>query len=217
MAKNDEIPRVVIAVPLGSPFIYWRVVAALLEMERPLESDLMVFQGALVDRARNYLVDQMLNHPLNPTHIFFLDADIVPASDTLVQLLRHRLPIVSGLYRKRLPPHEPVAFVKTHPLKKGGRGDLRPISTKGSRLKQADVVGGGCLLVRREVFEKVKGPWFTSEWRSEGHLSEDFSFCEKAKKAGYKIVVDTAVKPSHLEPMGIGTDRKGKVSFIPLD
>ncbi|HSA59056.1 MAG TPA: hypothetical protein VLJ37_05160, partial [bacterium] len=79
MAKRDEIPRVVMAVPLASPFIYWRTVAALLEMERPLESDLMVFQGALVDRARNYLVDQMLHHPLNPTHIFFLDADIVPA------------------------------------------------------------------------------------------------------------------------------------------
>jgi len=209
MSKANEIPRVVIAVPLGSPFIYWRVVAALLEMERPLESDLMVFQGALVDRARNSLVDQMLHHPLEPTHIFFLDADILPAPDTLIQLLRHRLPIVSGLYRKRLPPHEPVAFVKGKVL--------RPISTKGPRLKQADVVGGGCLLVRREVFEKVKGPWFTSEWRTEGHLSEDFSFCEKARKAGYKIMVDTKVTPAHLEPMGIGTDRKGKVSFIPLD
>jgi GT2 family glycosyltransferase len=210
MTKNDEIPRVVIAVPLGSPFIYWRVVAALLEMERPLESDLMVFQGALVDRARNSLVDQMLNHPLNPTHIFFLDADIVPASDTLMQLLRHRLPIVSGLYRKRLPPHEPLAFLRK------GRA-LKPIAVKGPRLKQADVVGGGCLLIRREVFEKIRGPWFTSEWRDDGHLSEDFSFCEKARKAGYKILVDTAVKPSHLEPMGIGTDRKGKVSFIPLE
>jgi hypothetical protein len=210
MTKKDEIPRVVIAVPLGSPFIYWRTVAALLEMERPLESDLMVFQGALVDRARNYLVDQMRNHPLDPTHIFFLDADIVPSSDALMKLLRHRLPIVSGLYRKRLPPYEPMAFVRK------GRA-LRSISVKGPRLKKVDVVGAGCLLIRREVFEKMSGPWFTSEWRGDGHLSEDFSFCEKAKKAGFPIVVDTSVNPLHLEPMGVGTDRNGKVAFIPLD
>ncbi|HEX5037279.1 MAG TPA: hypothetical protein VFX30_08990 [bacterium] len=211
MTRSDEIPRVVIAVPLGSPFIYWRTVAALLEMERPLESDLMVFQGALVDRARNYLIDQMRNHPLDPTHIFFLDADIVPRPDALMKLLRHRLPIVSGLYRKRLPPYEPMAFVK----KKGPF--LKPISLTGPKLKTVDVVGAGCLLIRREVFEKIRAPWFTSEWRTEGHLSEDFSFCEKAKKAGFKIAVDTTVNPLHLEPMGVGTGRKGKVDFIPLD
>jgi hypothetical protein len=210
MTRSDEIPRVVIAVPLGSPFIYWRTVAALLEMERPLESDLMVFQGALVDRARNYLIDQMLNHPLDPTHIFFLDSDIVPRADTLMKLLRHRLPIVSAMYRKRLPPYEPMAFVKKGPF-------LKPIAVKGTKVKTVDAVGAGCLLIRREVFEKIRAPWFTSEWRMEGHLSEDFSFCEKATKAGFKIVVDTTVNPLHLEPMGIGTAKGGKVGFIPLD
>lgn len=210
MAKRDEIPRVVMAVPLASPFIYWRTVAALLEMERPLESDLMVFQGALVDRARNYLVDQMLNHPLNPTHIFFLDADIVPAADTLMRLLRHRMPIVSGMYRRRLPPYEPMALLRRGRM-------LHPVPVKGPRLRRVDVVGAGCLLIHRDVFEKVRPPWFTSEWRRDGHLSEDFSFCEKAQKAGYRVMVDTTVNPLHLEPMGVGTGRDGKVSFIPLD
>jgi len=207
---QNQIPRVVLAVPLASPFIYWRTVAALLEMERALESDLMVFQGALVDRARNRLVEQMLHHPLDPTHIFFLDADIVPPSDALMKLLRHRLPIVSGMYRKRLPPYEPMAFLR--------RGKaLRPISAKGARLRKVDVVGAGCLLIRREVFEKMPSPWFASEWRSEGHLSEDFSFCEKAKKFGHKIMVDVSVRPLHLESMGVGTGRDGKVAFVPMD
>lgn len=204
--RKGSKPRVVIAVPLATPWIYWRTVAAILEMERSFESDLMVFQGALVDRARNRLIEQMLDHPIQPTHLFFLDADIVPPADTLMKLLATCKPIVSGLYRRRLPPYEPMAFVKN-----------KPIPIKGPRLRKVDVVGAGCLLIRREVFEKINPPWFTSEWTDKGHLSEDFSFCEKAQEAGFEIIVDTSVRPLHLEPMGVGTSNRNTVSFVPLD
>ncbi len=207
----QEEPRVVIAVPLATPLIYWRVVASILGLDKPEETDLMVFQGALVDRARNHLVDRMLHHPIEPTHILFLDSDVLPAPDTLVKLLEAEQPIVSGFYRKRLPPHEPVAFVKDK------KGNLQPIAAAGRRLQKVDAVGAGCLLIQREVFKKIKGPWFTSEWTETGHLSEDFSFCEKAKKSGYKIYVDTTVTPLHVEPMGIGTNSDGAVRFAPLD
>lgn len=213
-------PRVVIAVPLAGPMIYWRTVAAILELEKPEACDLMVFQGALVDRARNHLVQKMLEHPMEATHLFFLDADIVPPPDALERLLRAGVPIISGIYRRRLPPHEPMAF------KKDSRGHLRPISMKGSQTPmkgtkspqspEVDIVGGGCLLIQRKVFEKIGPPWFTSEWREEGHLSEDFSFCEKARKAGYKILVDWKVLPLHIEPIGIGTSTTGKASLISL-
>lgn len=214
--KNNPLPeaRVAIAVPLGTPWIYWRTMAAILEMEKPDESDLMVFQGALVDRARNILIEQMLHHPMEPTHLLFLDADIVPPAETLVQLLKHQVPIVSGLYRKRLPPHEPMAFVKR---KKSGSIVFEPISLKGPKLKKVDVVGAGCLLIQRDVFENISEPWFTSEWTNQGHLSEDFSFCEKAKQAGYEIYVDMSARLLHLEPMGVGTDSQGKVTFVALD
>lgn len=203
--KKTTEPRVVIAVPLAGPMIYWQTVAGILEMKKPSRSDLMVFQGALVDRARNILVERMLDHPMAPTHIFFLDADIVPPADALKRLLRAHRPIVSGIYRKRLPPYEPMAFV-----------GWKPISLKGPRIRKVDVVGAGCLLIQRDVFEKMPPPWFTSEWRAEGHLSEDFSFCKKAKAAGLEICVETSVRPLHLELMGVGTHSKGSSHFVPL-
>ncbi len=209
--RKGRDPRLVIAIPLASPFIYWRTVAGILEMERPSLSDLMVFQGALVDRARNHLVCRMLDHPIDPTHLLFLDADIVPPRETVGRLLRANKSIVSGLYRKRLPPYEPMAFLK------GRGGALKPISPKGPRLRRVDFVGAGCLLITREVFETIKPPWFTSEWTERGHLAEDFSFCEKARRTGFSIYVDTTVRPLHLEPVGIGTGRDGGVSFISLE
>ncbi len=217
--KDRELflePRILIGIPLSGPWIYWRTVSALLEMEKPGESRLSVFQGALIDRARNRIVEEML--AMKATHLFFLDSDVVPARDTLTRLLHHDLSIVGGVYRRRIPPHEPMAFVKSPSLKKRGMGgDLKPITlSRRSQLQPVDFIGTGCLLIRREVFERVRPPWFRSEWRRSGHLSEDFSFCEKARKKGYRIFADPTVNPLHLEPVGIGSDNKGRARFTPL-
>ncbi len=206
MVMKKRRSRVLIGIPLAGPMIYWRAVASWLELDRPFPTDLSVFQGALIDRARNHLVDQMLQHPLRPTHLFFLDSDIVPAADTLTRLLAHRQPIVSGLYRKRTPPHEVMAI--THPP--------TPSLTLREGVQRVDFVGAGCLLIERRVFEKIRPPWFAGEWRGKNHLSEDFYFCEKARKAGFKIWLDPSVRPLHIEPMGVGTGKSGRAEFIPL-
>ena len=99
----------------------------------------------------------------------------------------------------------------------GGRVRWRPISPRGSGLRPVDYVGAGCLLIERRVFEKVKRPWFQAINTARRHLPEDFFFCEQARRAGFKIWLDPSVLPLHIEPMGVGTDRSGKVAIIPLD
>ena len=57
-------------------------------------------------------------------------------------------------------------------------------------LQEVDAVGSGCLLIARRVIEKLR--WqqpFMRQWLLDGTvgIGGDFSFCEKAKSAGFKI------------------------------
>lgn len=58
-------------------------------------------------------------------------------------------------------------------------------------LQEVDAVGTGCLLISRRVFENLemrKSP-FQRQYNEDGTVSKgnDISFCEKAKKQGFKI------------------------------
>ncbi|MBU0647488.1 hypothetical protein KKC67_03620 [Patescibacteria group bacterium] len=58
----------------------------------------------------------------------------------------------------------------------------------GDRLFQVDVVGAGCILIKRKVLEKIKKP-FASEHNECGvrKKGEDFCFSAKVQKAGFTI------------------------------
>src|ERR1700682_1403062 len=56
--------------------------------------------------ARNTIIQQAFDN--NFTHIFFLDDDMLPPTDTLVKLMKHDVDIVSALYLGRAFPHRPV-------------------------------------------------------------------------------------------------------------
>lgn len=55
-------------------------------------------------------------------------------------------------------------------------------------LLQADVIGTGCILIRRKVLETIKAP-FHCEFDEDGILTHgtDFAFCRKATAAGFTI------------------------------
>ncbi len=56
------------------------------------------------------------------------------------------------------------------------------------------MIGAGCLLISRRVFETMPEPYFFSP---EQDYTEDTHFCFEAKKAGFTIYVDTTVKCKH--------------------
>lgn len=161
-----------------------------------------LYTGLPFDHARNRAVQDMLSNP-DFDYLFFLDSDVVPPHDAIPRLLKHRLPIVSGVYCRRSYPHGLVVAQKN--------GDwVRKLPGKGKDpLVEVDVVGAGCLLVHRSVFETVPPqrpakPWF--DWRAdmvgmEGvppPLSEDFTWCVHVRQHGHHIMLDTSVRCLHI-------------------
>jgi hypothetical protein len=174
----------------------------------------------VISRARNLLVETLLNPQHVAKHnavqnernelipashsadwLFFLDDDILPQPDVLLRMLSHNVPIVSGLYVSRLPPHSPVAYRQVRP--DGEPDRYLPVGRIASGLQEVDATGAGCLLVKREVFERMRSagvPWFQyiCDTDLSRYVSEDIYFCEQARKLGYPILLDSKAQCGHI-------------------
>lgn len=179
-----------------------------------IPGDFIAATGMPYDHGRNSCVQAMLNGPYQ--FLFFLDSDVICPPDTIHRLLRWQLPIVSGTYCRRSPPHGvPVAI-------KNGTW-LADVPQPNAPLVEVDFVGAGCLLVHRSVFERTYPdsppgkPWFHWKVDLAGHvpngeaLSEDFEWNRKARNLGYKIVLDTSVRCLH-----VGLAQADLGSLLPL-
>ena len=164
--------------------------------------------GMPYDHARNTGCTKALE--LDFEWLFFLDDDTIPPNDAILRLIAHKKPIVSGLYYRRNLPICPVMLRNVD----SGRQWITEFTSPS--LIEVDYVGAGCLLIHKEVLHSLQQPWF--EWKADRfdlpineRMSEDFSFCEKARQNGYKIYVDTSVQCRHV---GLGESRIGG-EFIP--
>lgn len=173
-------------------------------------------------RARNGLVqmvkDRERDQGFRFEYLFWIDDDVILPPDTLPKLLSHNVPIASGLYFMRKPPHLPVAYMESKdPLYRGRFWSLD--SFPENALFEVDAVGHGCTLIKREVYDSVPEPYYA--WRdvyreaddsfrlSEGltkeqaktqedkTLGEDLYFFSKCRLHGYKILLDTSVSCGH--------------------
>lgn len=150
-----------------------------------LIKDAYIAANVNIAAARNQIVDNTVM-----SAIFMTDPDTVLPQKAVETLAKHDLPIVTGLYFKRTPPFTPNIYKKS-----ADKTIWEPIvDYPESGLLEVEACGAGCLLVKREVFQKIGYPYFEYV---EGIRSEDMDFCEKAAKAGYKIFCDVTVKCGH--------------------
>jgi hypothetical protein len=173
------------------------------QMELPPNSMIRFLAGAPYDHARNLGCEEALSGGYQ--WVFMLDDDVIMPPNGIQILKSSRQPIVSGLYFRR---HEPVCPVALQNSPDGTRNWIT--GYQPGTIFPADYVGAGCLLIHRSVLEKMPSPWF--EWWSDRkdlpkneQMSEDFSFCHKARKLGFPIYVDTRVECLHAGLASAGT------------
>jgi GT2 family glycosyltransferase len=166
-------------------------------------------------------------HVLDKGYDYFLslEQDVIPPPDVLEKALSHKKKILSCIYCGNLkvgnqfrvlpliykkPPKsrekEAIKLINASPIFKRFKKEtnlsyldsvrvnysLEELEKEKSPLK-IHSCGLGCVLISRVVLEKIEfkyskqyGGW------------DDVWFCDDAKKAGFKIYVDTALKCKHL-------------------
>lgn len=174
--------------------------------------------GMPVDSNRNQIVKRFLTDPQAQTfeYLLMVDSDIVPPPGALERLLSHKKKIVSAVVWSMMPGEkgskwEDVAMPYPIVMKRSGDGkgwnvDRESIARSPGGLIEVDATGGGCLLIHREVLEKVGKNHFRfgyDEWGISNFVGEDFSFCMKVKELGYQIYVDLAVICEHYKTLGL--------------
>ena len=229
MWKEGNGVDMTIGIPhTGVTSIAWAM--AFKQLQTPQRVKYITLSGQPVDQARNAIVDNA-----EGSHIFFLDSDVVCPPDTIARLMKHNLPIVSGLYYRRANPmqgNQPIPGVyKWFPqeITPYGMGGHRAIlQWKPGELLEVDVAGAGCLLVKREVFQKIPKSavrdWYTKYSGDypvnrnipDGHFffgtveanqqSEDFIMMHVAKEYGFPTFCDTSVVCKHILPYSVGSE-----------
>lgn len=183
-------------IAIGIPtvgLVHWRFAADLMSLQIPMSAQVIWQVRTMIDTARNMLAMKALEN-VTVSHILMLDDDMTFEHDFLLKLLAHDVDIVGGLAFKRTPDYHPCVYKK-----KEGTNNYLPVLPRV--FQEVDIVGTGGILIKREVFEKLKYPYFETYFDKENpdkHFSVDFDFCMKAKKAGFKIFVDPEAQMGHI-------------------
>jgi hypothetical protein len=151
-----------------------------------------------------------------------IDSDIVFTFEQVEKLIQatDEHPVVAGMYR--MADLVNYAFVKdwneTYFKANGTFQFIKPeeidIWKKETEFKYFPVVysGMGFMAIRKEVFDKIRYPYFDSEvitiHTEDGKVirdicSEDVSFCKKITEAGYQIMVNTDIRVGHIKSLVI--------------
>jgi GT2 family glycosyltransferase len=121
--------------------------------------------------------------------IWFVDDAVVPSKASLEMLLQADKLAISGVARVPKVDSDGITKAVGMVLRKTPEGYKEAV---GRGVERIDAAGFGCMLLRREVFERIEFPWF-SEIAWGNFRGEDFGFCEKMKAVGIQLWVHFSV------------------------
>lgn len=150
-------------------------------------------------RGRNRAAAEFLKTPCE--YMLFIDADIIFNSDHIRTLMASDEPLLCGVY----PVKEPNLRLCAVGL--DGYIDVESNRDKPVAVKRA---GTGFMRIHRSVFERLKAcsaaylnhgepqwDFFQSGVRDNEWLSEDWFFCDKAREAGFRVMLHLGIQLHH--------------------
>lgn len=178
-----------------------------------IASTLVQSTGTPIHWVRNKMAKRALDGKPEPTHLMWLDSDLLVPPDLLTRLWQHDLPVVCGLYYTRgkwkakneTTGQQGTAYMPTLFYKDDPEADWRDAHRKqafrGSSLYTdlmvVDGAGMGACLVKAECFKDLPTPWFDFPLTQDGlepQCGEDLFFFQRLQQAGYETVVDTTIE-----------------------
>lgn len=169
-----------------------------------------------ITNSRNMMIDFAIKNGYD--YLLNIDQDVIPPKNIIEELMGCDKDIISGIYYGYFRSsgklkHLPIAyrcltkeefeeiqktgglpgFIKSH---EDIKRNLTDKEVNSGEILDVKIPSNGCMLVKRNVFEKVN--YDLLDFPDVGKTSDDIHFSEKAKQNGFKIYVNTKVKCEHL-------------------
>jgi hypothetical protein len=172
------------------------------------------------DRARSSFhsfARNQLAHNMVGDWLLMLDTDHQFDPDLCIRLLdrlnAYEADVIVGLYQHRQHPHSPVLYLENENKLYAPIGDWG--SEDGMEVFSPDSAGGGCLMVRRSVFDRIRDELGEGPFDLIPPLGEDHSFFRRCKRLGVKVICDPRIQCHHLQvrPVTLDDYDRNAVSF----
>ena len=221
--------KIILATPMYGGNCTAGYTSSLLQLSKIMDFTPFFIQNeSLITRARNMMTHVFLKS--DATHLLFVDADIVFDAEAIPKMLEADVDIIGAGYPKK--------YINWDKLRNAALTGIPAIelpmfsvdyfyssSVGSNKLNQAvevDRIGTGMMLIKREVFEKMKdsttlcklgsslyGMVSPDEYvhnyfetgiddKTEEFLGEDWFFCQKWKNLGGKIYAAPWARTKHI-------------------
>jgi len=182
-------PRVLIAMPTRGT-AYAPSVLRAASLARHFGSELLLEIGRPIELVRTRVVSRFLDS--GAEHLLTIDDDIVAPDDAVDRLLALGSAVATAPY--------PIALDGRLVSSVKGVGEEQWIAVPPREVFAVSHTGLGFTLIHREVFAKVRTPWFQFGAGSAGHvIGEDVWFSNGVTQAGLQILCDGSVRCSHFK------------------
>lgn len=139
------------------------------------------------------------------THLMFIDDDVSIPMDTIERLAKNGCDVVCGQVPsiQRINNLE-VPYVQCMDLE--GRWPHRWLEPH--MLHEIKACGFGCMMIARNVLERIGFPWFVwpdDSATEKGRMSDDVHFCFRAREAGFRIYGDSMIRCGHCKNLDVAS------------